>query len=461
MIVTCPGCNAKFRVKDETIPPGGAKMQCPKCATMFAARRSDDPGGAPQVDASGLASVPQPIAFDRGPTAAPAEAPAAPVADTSAQAAREWDVRMSGETALPPRDPFYQANPQVAPPPPAAVAGLVTSSMASGPIRPTGPGPLGPPSGESSDPFAHIDLMVPATQPLAGTGAPALERTGPAPAAVSSPPPSGSGVDVRDRQGRITNFKYLPPARQFVSEHAEPDGLEVSIAGSPFTPVKLSSAFSDLDFSRAAPPVIAAESAIGSKKRDEVYPPLPRPIAGETAPSAVSTLLGRIGLVAAAVAAGIALLFMLWQFEVLPFDPYLTRAVSGATGLRSPLVLPTLDPVQEAQRSLRDAKVARDSGALGLAVLSYKRALLFRPGDRSAEKDLAESYMLLGDVDRAAEIAHGAYLKEVAASKPAREEAAQPASKPAPAKRPPRGGELHKAPQLLGPQPAGGRQPKS
>lgn len=37
MVVTCPGCNANYRVKDEAVPDDGAKMQCPKCNTVFLA----------------------------------------------------------------------------------------------------------------------------------------------------------------------------------------------------------------------------------------------------------------------------------------------------------------------------------------------------------------------------------------------------------------------------------------
>ncbi|MFZ9889550.1 MAG: zinc-ribbon domain-containing protein [Myxococcota bacterium] len=39
MIVTCPNCNAKYRVRDEAVPPSGAQLRCPECSTMFLARR--------------------------------------------------------------------------------------------------------------------------------------------------------------------------------------------------------------------------------------------------------------------------------------------------------------------------------------------------------------------------------------------------------------------------------------
>ena len=37
MIVTCPGCGSKYRVRDEAVPPGGAELKCPSCGAVFVA----------------------------------------------------------------------------------------------------------------------------------------------------------------------------------------------------------------------------------------------------------------------------------------------------------------------------------------------------------------------------------------------------------------------------------------
>ncbi|MBI1945925.1 MAG: zinc-ribbon domain-containing protein [Deltaproteobacteria bacterium] len=37
MIVTCPGCSAKYRVRDEAVPDGGAELRCPTCNAQFMA----------------------------------------------------------------------------------------------------------------------------------------------------------------------------------------------------------------------------------------------------------------------------------------------------------------------------------------------------------------------------------------------------------------------------------------
>lgn len=37
MIVTCPGCSSKYRVRDEAVPQGGAELKCPTCHAVFVA----------------------------------------------------------------------------------------------------------------------------------------------------------------------------------------------------------------------------------------------------------------------------------------------------------------------------------------------------------------------------------------------------------------------------------------
>jgi predicted Zn finger-like uncharacterized protein len=39
MIVTCPNCSAKYRVRDDAVPAEGAQLECPECAQMFLAHR--------------------------------------------------------------------------------------------------------------------------------------------------------------------------------------------------------------------------------------------------------------------------------------------------------------------------------------------------------------------------------------------------------------------------------------
>ena len=50
MIVTCPSCASKYRVRDEAVPPEGAELQCPTCSSVFMAH-------APRPDIDGVAAA--------------------------------------------------------------------------------------------------------------------------------------------------------------------------------------------------------------------------------------------------------------------------------------------------------------------------------------------------------------------------------------------------------------------
>jgi predicted Zn finger-like uncharacterized protein len=49
VIVTCPSCASKYRVRDEAVPSGGAELECPSCKAIFVAHPPKD--AAPDVAA--------------------------------------------------------------------------------------------------------------------------------------------------------------------------------------------------------------------------------------------------------------------------------------------------------------------------------------------------------------------------------------------------------------------------
>lgn len=51
MIVTCPSCASKYRVRDEAVPPGGAELECPSCKAIFVAHPPKKETVAPDVAA--------------------------------------------------------------------------------------------------------------------------------------------------------------------------------------------------------------------------------------------------------------------------------------------------------------------------------------------------------------------------------------------------------------------------
>jgi len=52
VIVTCPSCASKYRVRDEAVPAGGAELECPSCKAVFIAHppKRDDPEVAALAD---------------------------------------------------------------------------------------------------------------------------------------------------------------------------------------------------------------------------------------------------------------------------------------------------------------------------------------------------------------------------------------------------------------------------
>lgn len=65
MIVSCPSCTSRYRIRDEKVSGRGARITCPSCAHKFVVHRNDEPlvvgGGADAGSARGV-----PVTFARG-----------------------------------------------------------------------------------------------------------------------------------------------------------------------------------------------------------------------------------------------------------------------------------------------------------------------------------------------------------------------------------------------------------
>ena len=93
MRANCPSCNTAYQVDDAKVPPGGARLKCSKCGTMFSI------GGK---QAAGPAAVPLP--GNKGPTAVPLpgqRAAAAAVPLPGQRAAAPSAVPLPGQRAAP------------------------------------------------------------------------------------------------------------------------------------------------------------------------------------------------------------------------------------------------------------------------------------------------------------------------------------------------------------------------
>ena len=142
MIVTCPGCSSKYRVRNESVPADGARMRCPKCETLFLAKPPVD-GSSTTDDPSSMYQQLAPQGA-RGSSGAFPPVPPHPGAIGQPQAIAGVGGRPLGPVtalfaAVDPAPPTSEANPaQWAPPP------TPTTPTAGAPAPSSIPAPDGP-----------------------------------------------------------------------------------------------------------------------------------------------------------------------------------------------------------------------------------------------------------------------------------------------------------------------------
>jgi predicted Zn finger-like uncharacterized protein len=131
MIVTCPGCSSKYRVRNETVPAEGARMRCPKCETLFLAKPPD--ASASPTEPTTL----PPLAVSGAPTTGASPSPFASVPPSSSFAP-------TGTPTFGAQGLFGNSGP-VPPAPGPGVGGgpFATPSTGSGTVPPA-PRPQGP-----------------------------------------------------------------------------------------------------------------------------------------------------------------------------------------------------------------------------------------------------------------------------------------------------------------------------
>ena len=172
MIVTCPGCSSKYRVRNESVPAEGARMRCPKCETLFLAK--------PPVDGSITVDDPSSMYQQLAP-----------------QGAR-------GSTGSFPAVPQSGAMPAAVPPPPGVgmpQAGPITALFAA-----VNPGPLPSDGGPSAAPPAP----TPAPSLAAAQGAPPALASAEAPRVRSIPASSPALREATAATGALKRAPQRP-----------------------------------------------------------------------------------------------------------------------------------------------------------------------------------------------------------------------------------------------------------
>lgn len=175
MIVTCPGCSSKYRVRNESVPADGARMRCPKCETLFLAKPPID-GSTTVDDPSSMYQqlLPQGARTNTGPLPAVPVTPGASVPPAPAPAPGVGLPQAGPITAL-----FAAVDPGQLPPEA---------------LRPAAPGPSAFPAPHTAAPTptgvsvaeAPRVRTVPGTSPVLRDPTPPAARPPPGRGAVAS-----------------------------------------------------------------------------------------------------------------------------------------------------------------------------------------------------------------------------------------------------------------------------------
>jgi len=170
MKIACPHCHAGFALDDKRVPPAGLSIKCPKCKQPFAVHRPKPEDEGKIVEGKPLA-VPLPGGPGASSPGARTSSPGAPVSREGEP--RPGPVPLPGSSSSRPPPPLVSAAPKPEPVRASGAVPLPGSASRPPPARPAAP---------SDDPFAGIELDVPAAPDAAQASSPEA-----APAAVSSP----------------------------------------------------------------------------------------------------------------------------------------------------------------------------------------------------------------------------------------------------------------------------------
>jgi predicted Zn finger-like uncharacterized protein len=78
MIIECPACQSRYRIREEKLPAGGGNIKCPSCAhVFFVAREASSGAPAPPVSSPGVVAGSDPNGWSQIPIGNPASMPGA------------------------------------------------------------------------------------------------------------------------------------------------------------------------------------------------------------------------------------------------------------------------------------------------------------------------------------------------------------------------------------------------
>jgi predicted Zn finger-like uncharacterized protein len=421
MIVTCPGCAGKYRVRNEAVPQEGARMRCPKCETLFLAKPPvGDDASAPAPAAPAPAAAPAaqrslqsfqqvaPSQLQQLPTGPQADLPQSGFAQIPAGfvvPGAGWSNQPAAPAMQPPMQPQMQPAPapymsaaatpraQMQAPIPMPNMGGAQPLMAPGPITGLFPSPLSqmgqpPPQRPvqvkgGAAPAQPRDLLEElGLAPSRPAAAPILPDDGFFDAALAgqarpTPQRTPSSAGALDLDGPTNTQGYIP-----VSLTSQPAGTAVPapITGGGARPAPVLS----------TPPsngggLVMPASSVSSTGKHKTVSPAPVP-AARVDDVPLGKVIGSWALVTAGGAAcALGLMFGAWTAGALDLDHELLPVLSGKLGIEPPYAFdgsatPALDAV------VQRAQAARARGDYADEVLQWTRVLQ-RDGTRVLQRD--------------------------------------------------------------------------
>ena len=450
MIVTCPGCASKYRVRNEAVPAEGARMRCPKCETLFLAKppaggeASDDgAAGLPAASPFGGPGFAPPPQTGLSSSSLPGLAPPAPTSPP--QAAPGFGQPPPGFGQAPPG--FGQPGAGQAPgfgtaPPTGAFGALQPPSQQSpfgaapspfgaspAPFGAPSPSPFGAPP--SPSPFGG---QAPAPSPFGAAPSPfgaAPSPFGASPAPFGAPSPSPFGAPSQPPSPSPfgaqpgTGFGPAPAApattgpltammRTFDPSAPPPSGMSGS-SSMPPAPSGDDDPFARLNIDARQDPGLNVPTI----ERLRPTPPPPRPaptqapLSSTTTSTAAPAKLARppkeyrppsrameaaswvfVGLGAISAVGGVV--FAAWTSEAIDLDATLMPIVEEKLGVHPPRSFIGRDDV-EIDVLRREAMAKESAGDLPAAAVLWRRVIARDDADATAKTALPRVMTALGE----------------------------------------------------------------
>lgn len=386
MIVTCPGCTSKYRVRNEAVPAEGARMRCPKCETLFLAK--PPAGGESAADDGPISFVPPTNAF-------------APTAPTTGQAQISMPPQAFGgqgasmpphgfNQSLPPQPQFGQSMPPQFGQPPSA---FQQQPFGGPPSQPFGQAPQ-PPAQNFGAPngFGNGSGFVPQAPNTSGPltammrtfdpSTPPSSTTQPQGFAMPSIPPQSTGQTGSFNAHPGPSLDDDPFARINVDPRVEPGMAAPTIERMrPVTQTRSPSPSTQVPMAPSSPPSAPSTRLVAR--------PAGPPSMAMVAASWLVVVVGAFGAVFGVV-------FAAWTSEAIDLDASLMPVAERSFGAQPPYSFVGRD--DEGLDVLRQQATAKETaGDLPAAAVLWRRVQDRDPADAAAKTAVPRVLTALGE----------------------------------------------------------------